>query len=458
MPAQRDIGRARGRVSSAVLAERLGQAVDRRATGTGRHNGNGAIGVPSAREVALDVCRAILAEAGAGTAEHSDDVVLITEAIGERMGFAGGDADDLVVAAQLHDIGKAWVPSRILAKAGPLTDEEWALMRRHTIVGEEILSAVDELAGVGRLVRHSHERWDGEGYPDGVKGAEIPLGSRIIFCADTFHAIRSDRPYRRGSSADEALAEIRRCSGTQFDPAVAEALEEVVRERRSRPRGMRSSRLFALLMCLVVGGAGTALARSDLLGERGAPSSSPPTPPPACGTAGCPSVAGPVGGLAPVGVPGSAPGPRVVHPGLPGRLHGGVAGGKRHGAGGAPGQGDADQAQHGAGSKSHGRALGRSEDSHSGGKSSSHGASGPSPSSSAHGGTSGTASRGPHHWSGSSHAGGSNHSSGSGHSGGNHHSSSGGGSGSSKAHGGGSGDSGTHGSSGSSGSTGSHGK
>ena len=383
------MSRAPGGVTSAALAERLGRAVGRGTNGNGKmpQNGNGAVSVPSARDAALDVCRAILAEAGAGTTEHSNDVVLISEALGEHMGFAETEAEDLLVAAQLHDIGKAWVPSRILEKPGPLTDAEWALMRQHTIVGEEILSSVDELVDVGHLVRHSHERWDGGGYPDGLEAEEIPLGSRIIFCADTFHAIRCDRPYRAGRSADEAIAEIRRCSGTQFDPAVAEALGEVVRERRSQPRGMRSSRLFALLMCLVVGGAGTALARSNLLGDPGAsPPSSAPTPPPACGTAGCPTVAGPVGGLAPVGGPGWIPGPRVLHPGLPGRLQRGVEGGNRGGGEGRGGNGNGGQAKPENASKAHGKAGGHSGGSHSGGSSSSsHSSAGATHSSSGHG-------------------------------------------------------------------------
>src|SRR4051812_7863844 len=337
MPAQIDstIGATRDS-TVAALEQRLRTAVDSGSNSNGRHAGeavgsNGAIQTPPARDVAIDVCRAILAEAGAGTAEHSDDVVLITEAIGERMGLSGAEAEDLLVAARLHDIGKVWVPNGILEKAGPLTSEEWKVMRQHTLVGQEILSPVAELSRVGRLVRHSHERWDGAGYPDGVKGADIPLGSRIIFCADTFHAIRSDRPYRAGRSADEALAEIGRCAGTQFDPKVAAALEEVVHDRRRRPRGVRSTRLFALLMCLVIGGAGTALARSDLLGAPGAaPPPAIPAPPPGCGTAECPSVAAPVGGLGPVEALGSSStGPRVRHPGLPSRVHGRIAHAKR---------------------------------------------------------------------------------------------------------------------------------
>src|SRR3954470_11468718 len=140
MPAQSErIIRTPRENSLAVLSERLRAAVESRANGArnahGNGNGNGgAIRTPSDREVAIDVCRAILAEAGAGTAEHSDDVVLITEAIGQRMGFSDAEAGDLLVAARLHDIGKVWVPSAILEKSGSLTEEEWAVMRRHTVV------------------------------------------------------------------------------------------------------------------------------------------------------------------------------------------------------------------------------------------------------------------------------------------------------------------------------------
>jgi hypothetical protein len=327
MPAQRDkIGAPGGDIADA-LARTLSDAVGFGANGNGHANGNGShsgMDPEEARRLAADVGAAMLAKASAGTAEHSNDVVLIAEAIGERMAIKDTEAGDLLAAARLHDIGKVWVPRHQLEKAGPLSDEEWEVMRQHTLVGQRILSSVAELEEVGRLVRHSHERWDGGGYPDGLAGSEIPLGSRIIFCADAFHAIRSDRPYRAGRSAREALAEINRCAGTQFDPQVAGALEQVVHERGRRPKGMGgSSRLLALLMCLVIGGAGTAVARSGLLAEPSltAPSPSAPKPPPACGTAACPIVAGPVGGLAPVGAPGSVSGARALSPGLPGGLH-----------------------------------------------------------------------------------------------------------------------------------------
>jgi putative nucleotidyltransferase with HDIG domain len=407
-----------------------------RANGDGANGdrANGRIETPSRREIAVDVCAAILKETGAGTAEHSSDVVLITEVIGERMGIRGAQASDLLAAARLHDIGKAWVPRRILEKPGPLSDDEWDVMRQHTVVGEEILGAVDELADVGRIVRHSHERWDGRGYPDGLRGSDIPLGSRIVFCADAFHAIRSDRPYRKGRPAIEALAEIKRCAGTQFDPHVAAALEEVVRDRRRRPRGARASRLFALLMCLAVGGAGTALARSDLLGNEAAPASSAPAkPPPACGTATCPSVAGPVGGLLPIGPPGSTvPGPRAAHPGRPGRLQGAIEARKLRarrakGDHGEKGVAGSDHAE-----KSNGKALGHTGGPQQSSEPASAGRAAPSSSSSSQGG------RG--------RSGGSHGSSGS------HRSSSHGSSGSSHSHGGGaSGGGASHGNSGASG-------
>jgi hypothetical protein len=323
-------------------------------------------------------------------------------------------------------------------------------MRRHTVVGEEILSSVSALTDVGRLVRHSHERWDGKGYPDGLMGPEIPLGSRIIFCADAFHAIRCDRPYRAGRSANEALAEIKRFAGSQFDPTVATALEEVVRERQSRPRGAASSRLFALLMCLVVGAAGTAIARSGLLSEASAPPpSQSPKPPPACGTAACPTVGVPVGGLAPVGVPGLWPGSRALQPGLPGRLHGGIAGGKESGA-----DGKADDARDGSakeehGSNPNGTPPGHSQ-SHAGGQSSSQGSATPGSSSSSGGGGSSHSNSG-HHSSGGSHSSSGHHSGGSGGNSGGSHGNSGGSRGAAS-----NGNSGSSGNAG--GSSGSHGK
>jgi putative nucleotidyltransferase with HDIG domain len=198
-------------------------------------------GVAEARRVATRVGRGMLAERDPGTAEHSDDVVVIAEAICEVLEIRGSKREDLLAAARLHDIGKAAIPREILDKPGKLTSEEWGEIRAHTAIGAEIIGSVPGLDGVAKMIRHSHERWDGEGYPDRLAGEEIPLGSRVIFCADAFHAIQSDRPYRKGRPASEAIAEVKRNSGEQFDPDVVEALikatPHAVRRRGTRPRG-----------------------------------------------------------------------------------------------------------------------------------------------------------------------------------------------------------------------------
>jgi HD-GYP domain-containing protein (c-di-GMP phosphodiesterase class II) len=419
--------RPAGGDTAELLARKLSDAVRVVANGNGNGAGNGiakggnGIGKARARRIAGDIGAAILADVNAGTAEHSDDVVLITEALGERMKVRGEQAGDLLAAARLHDIGKAWIPPELLEKPGQLTASEWELMRQHTLVGERILSSVEELSEVAHLVRHSHERWDGRGYPDGLAGSEIPLGSRIIFCADAFHAIRCDRPYRRGRSAREALAEITRCAGTQFDPQVASALEQVVRERnrRAHSTGGGSTRLLALLMCLVLGGAGSAIARSGALGEASGTPVGGPSPPPGCGTAACPSVAGPVGGLGPVGALSGVPGPRPLSPGLPGLQHRAANGnnGKhlakghskakhnpngahpgKHGKGHAYGHANT-ASSHGNSGQSQGTGSSSSSGASSGGSSHSSGSSGQSGSTKGHSGSRGhrSGSRGAAH-------------------------------------------------------------
>ena len=160
--------------------------------------------------------------------EHVDGVAELACTVAEQLGLRGEELDEVVRAAELHDVGKVAVPDRILEKTGPLTDAEWDHMREHTVAGDRILSAAPALGTVARLVRSSHERYDGRGYPDRLMGEEIPLGARIVAVCDAFHAMTSDRPYRRAVSTADALAELRRCAGRQFDPMVVAAVTQLV--------------------------------------------------------------------------------------------------------------------------------------------------------------------------------------------------------------------------------------
>lgn len=157
------------------------------------------------------------------TALHSNRTSELAYRIGVRMGLSQDDLRTLSLAATLHDIGKIGVPEHILTKPGPLTPEEWTVMRSHPIISASILQPVAGMAEVTRLVRYHHERWDGRGYPDGLKGTEIPLGSRIIALADTVEAMSARRHYRHPLPAAVILQEVVRSTGTQFDPDVVQA-------------------------------------------------------------------------------------------------------------------------------------------------------------------------------------------------------------------------------------------
>jgi HD-GYP domain-containing protein (c-di-GMP phosphodiesterase class II) len=163
--------------------------------------------------------------------EHLSSVAALAHETGRRLGLDDAALDELVRAAHLHDLGKLAVPDEILHKAGPLDEREWAFVRQHTLVGERILRASPDLRTVATIVRSTHERWDGTGYPDGLAGDDIPLASRILAACDTFTATTSPRPYRAELAEDEALAELERNAGTQFDPAVVAALVATVRSR-----------------------------------------------------------------------------------------------------------------------------------------------------------------------------------------------------------------------------------
>jgi diguanylate cyclase (GGDEF)-like protein len=185
----------------------------------------------SAGRQTVDVLLKVLSERSAELGTHLHDVTGLCRAVGERMRLNVEDIGPLLQAASLHDIGKAAIPDAILDKPGPLNAEEWEFMRTHTVIGERILSAAPALTEAARLVRASHERWDGSGYPDGLSGQRIPLGARIIAVCDAYDAMVSNRPYRSRMSVEVAFEELRRCGGSQFDPRVVDAFCAVVAER-----------------------------------------------------------------------------------------------------------------------------------------------------------------------------------------------------------------------------------
>jgi two-component system, cell cycle response regulator len=174
----------------------------------------------SAGGQSAEVLLRVLTERHPGLGEHVDSVAGLTDKVALELAMTAEDRTTLWQAASLHDIGKAAVPDAILDKPGPLDDDEWEFMRRHTLIGERILDGAPALAAAARLVRSSHERFDGHGYPDELAGDEIPLGARIIAVCDAYDAMVSDRPYRRAMPTEQALQELTRCAGTQFDPAV----------------------------------------------------------------------------------------------------------------------------------------------------------------------------------------------------------------------------------------------
>jgi putative nucleotidyltransferase with HDIG domain len=165
------------------------------------------------------------------TGEHCKDVVTLALNAGRRLELDAERMRNLEFGALLHDVGKIAVPKAIINKPGSLTPEEFEVVKRHTIEGQRMLDRVGGfMRDVGLIVRHHHERWDGQGYPDGLAGAEIPLEARIVACCDTVNAMTTDRPYRRALPLHEAVEELRRCAATQFDPDVVRAVLDVLAE------------------------------------------------------------------------------------------------------------------------------------------------------------------------------------------------------------------------------------
>ena len=177
-----------------------------------------------------DVLLRALQERNPDLAQRHAAVARLAGAIGERMNLPAEERAQLRQAAELHDVGKLAIPEEVLNKPGPLEPAEWAFVRRHTLIGERIIGAAPALAGAAKLVRSTHERLDGSGYPDGLAGDQIPLGARIIAVSDAFTAMTTPRPHAAQFTIPEAIAELRRCAGTQFDPTVVDAFSELVVE------------------------------------------------------------------------------------------------------------------------------------------------------------------------------------------------------------------------------------
>jgi two-component system cell cycle response regulator len=182
-----------------------------------------------------DVLVSALAEHHPDLGDHVNGVQELVAAVGRRLEIDGEELAQLRHAAVLHDIGKIAIPDTIINKPTAPNEYEWAFMRRHTLIGERIISAAPALRRAARLVRSSHEAFDGGGYPDGLAGDAIPLGARVIAICDAFDAMISNRPYSPAKTIDEALGELRRCAGTQFDPTIVPLFEQVIAERAQLP-------------------------------------------------------------------------------------------------------------------------------------------------------------------------------------------------------------------------------
>jgi len=166
------------------------------------------------------------------TRGHSDDVARLSVQLARALGWSGADLEMLEFAALLHDVGKIAIPDAILRKAEPLTPDEWNISRLHPYHSAQIVKPVEPLQRIVPWIYHHQEKWDGSGYPDGLKGEAIPLAARIIAVVDAFNAMTTDRPYRRALSREQAIAELKRGAGTQFDPMVVQVFVRLEEEAR----------------------------------------------------------------------------------------------------------------------------------------------------------------------------------------------------------------------------------
>src|SRR5688572_565174 len=188
----------------------------------------------SAGRQSKDVLLRALTERSPDLGGHLSSVAELAERTARRLGLPAEEVERIRHAGELHDAGKVDIPDAILSKPGPLTEAEWGFVHRHPLIGERIVRSAPSLSRVAELVRSTHERFDGAGYPDRLQADAIPLGSRIVAVCDAFDAMTSERPYAAPRTPQEALDELRRCAGTQFDPAVVETVRAVVAERSLR--------------------------------------------------------------------------------------------------------------------------------------------------------------------------------------------------------------------------------
>lgn len=179
------------------------------------------------------------------TGVHTRQVADLAAHVAAKLGLTPSQQRKVEFGAMLHDVGKIAISKRIINKPGKLDHREWEIMETHTLEGQRMLDQIGGLMSeIGAVVRWSHERWDGRGYPDGIAGERIPIESRIVFCCDAFDAMTTDRPYRRAMSEEAALEELRANSGTQFDPRVVQALEACLREDPQKgPAGATAKRV-----------------------------------------------------------------------------------------------------------------------------------------------------------------------------------------------------------------------
>jgi two-component system, cell cycle response regulator len=196
------------------------------------HKGTGRA---SAKNQSRDVLLQALREHTPSLGDHTRGVRELAEAVARRLGHTEDAIEMTGITADLHDVGKMAIPSAILDKPGALDEKEWAFMRRHTIIGERIVAAAPALADVAAAVRATHERWDGDGYPDGIAANSIPTAARVVAVCDAFDAMIAERPYSASRATSAAVIELKRCARAQFDPAVVDAFEQVLADRFADP-------------------------------------------------------------------------------------------------------------------------------------------------------------------------------------------------------------------------------